>query len=212
MKPFIYIDNQELTHGTAVLHLFDDAGVVYKSGVMATGDYMITDDIVIERKTEEDMLNSLFDGRLLDQCKRLKNEFKKPLIILEKSDRIVDYKLLEKLKISISISWGIPILESNSLKHTVLLLKSIAIKYQKKKEYKPFKVQHAKKDLSLPDNQRLIIESLPGISAVKGLQILKECKTIKNIVNTDDLTFIDGIGKILNEKIQKVLNTPFKEK
>ena len=47
------------------------------------GDVRISDRILIERKTARDLVDSLIDGRLVRQAKKLSSAFEKPLLIIE---------------------------------------------------------------------------------------------------------------------------------
>ena len=47
------------------------------------GDIIIGDRIIVERKTARDLLDSLVDGRLLSQCRRLYYSATRPLLIIE---------------------------------------------------------------------------------------------------------------------------------
>ena len=53
---------------------------------MAVGDYQVSDDVAIERKTAKDFVDSIMDKRLFKQATELREEFKNPLIILEGDD------------------------------------------------------------------------------------------------------------------------------
>ena len=47
------------------------------------GDIKISEQIIIERKTSRDLLNSLIDGRLMKQCHNLVNVCSNPLLLIE---------------------------------------------------------------------------------------------------------------------------------
>lgn len=47
------------------------------------GDIKITEEVLIERKTSRDLLNSITDGRLLKQCHNLINNCQYPLLLIE---------------------------------------------------------------------------------------------------------------------------------
>ena len=47
------------------------------------GDIKISEQIIIERKTSRDLLNSLIDGRLMKQCHKLSENCSNPLLLVE---------------------------------------------------------------------------------------------------------------------------------
>ena len=51
---------------------------------LEVGDVIINNEIIIERKTSEDFLTSMLDGRLFSQIKGMNENFEKPLIIIDK--------------------------------------------------------------------------------------------------------------------------------
>lgn len=47
------------------------------------GDYIITPDICIERKTLSDLIGSLNSGRLYKQCTQMGRYYSKPMLLIE---------------------------------------------------------------------------------------------------------------------------------
>ena len=58
-------------------------GVFVDYEQLAVGDYIVSSETVIERKTIYDLINSVYDGRLFIQCSDLINHYSKPFIIIE---------------------------------------------------------------------------------------------------------------------------------
>lgn len=54
--------------------------------LITVGDYVLSDEFVIERKAYSDLVGSLKSGRLLQQLQRMKNYYKKPLLLIEFSE------------------------------------------------------------------------------------------------------------------------------
>ena len=50
---------------------------------LPVGDYIVAPETVVERKTISDLISSIFDGRLFDQCSRLKEHYQFPILIIE---------------------------------------------------------------------------------------------------------------------------------
>ena len=47
------------------------------------GDYIVAPETVVERKSIADLLSSIFDGRLFDQCSRLVEHYRNPILLVE---------------------------------------------------------------------------------------------------------------------------------
>ena len=50
---------------------------------LKVGDYVINDEIIVERKSAEDFIQSLVSGRLFIQCAKLSRMCLRPLLLLE---------------------------------------------------------------------------------------------------------------------------------
>ena len=68
-----------------------------------------------------------------------------------------------------------------------------------------------RKPPTVKEQQELIVESFPGIGPVLAKSILKEFKTIKNIINSDEkaLKKIEKIGNKKAKNIMDVINSEY---
>ncbi|MFN3622327.1 MAG: ERCC4 domain-containing protein, partial [Nitrososphaerales archaeon] len=58
-------------------------GVDVERKSVTPGDYIVTSDCAVERKTTSDFFNSLYSGRLFEQIERLRSSYEKSLLIIE---------------------------------------------------------------------------------------------------------------------------------
>ena len=77
----IVIDERERKSG--IPKLLKAIGVNVELKTLPIGDYIVSPETVVERKSIHDLMSSIFDGRLFDQCNRLKDHFQFPIILLE---------------------------------------------------------------------------------------------------------------------------------
>ncbi|HDO27825.1 MAG TPA: heavy metal resistance protein CzcA, partial [Bacteroidetes bacterium] len=70
MNITLVADNREKLSGIPGMLANKGADVTMMQ--LATGDYMINDEIIIERKTSTDFVASIINGRLLKQCAGLR--------------------------------------------------------------------------------------------------------------------------------------------
>jgi ERCC4-type nuclease len=75
---FLKVDTREPSEITTWL---SESCIEFDRTCLETGDFIINDEIVIERKTWADFISSISDGRLMKQADRLK-EFKKAYILI----------------------------------------------------------------------------------------------------------------------------------
>ncbi|MGI0007946.1 MAG: ERCC4 domain-containing protein, partial [Nitrosotalea sp.] len=75
------IDERERKSG--IPDLIKQIGVKVETMNLPVGDYIVAPETIVERKSVSDFISSVFDGRLFDQCSRLKEHFEHPAIIIE---------------------------------------------------------------------------------------------------------------------------------
>jgi len=165
---------------------------------LEVGDYLLSRDAIVEYKTVQDFVDSIIDGRLLGQIKNLK-QYSKPLIIIEGMENIygvrkIHHKAIQGMLATITISYGIPILQTKNPKETADILSIIAEREQSQK-LSSF-TQHSTKPLTKKEQQEYVVASLPGIGGTLNKPLLKQFKTIKNIVNAkpEELKNVELIG------------------
>jgi ERCC4-type nuclease len=77
----IVVDERERKSG--IPDLLRQAGAIIDFAQLNVGDYIVSPETAVERKTIQDLLNSIFDGRLFVQCSQLNEHYVKPVLIVE---------------------------------------------------------------------------------------------------------------------------------
>jgi len=212
-KVKIFADYRE--KGSQVIKSLLDMNVDLKLEKLETADYLLSSRCGVEFKTVEDFVNSIVDGRLLDQLKGLKRNFERPLIIIEGEEDLYTIRKVHKNAIhgmlaTIAISYGIPIIQTKNSQETASLFYAIA-KREQEETTKEYDMHGEKKPLTLKEQQEYVISSLPGIGPALAKPLLKLFRTIKNIVNADkeELEKVEKIGPKKAEDIIKVLENKY---
>lgn len=81
VKSIVKLDYREAS--STLSAYVSSLGMTVEYDNLTTGDILIDQDILIERKTSRDLLTSIIDGRLFKQCQRMKNAKIKPLLLIE---------------------------------------------------------------------------------------------------------------------------------
>jgi DNA excision repair protein ERCC-4 len=76
MLPRIAVDRRE--RSSSIPELLIKAGISVNFATLKVGDYIISSTIAVERKTVQDLVSSIYDGRLLIQCSELVKYFTSP--------------------------------------------------------------------------------------------------------------------------------------
>ncbi len=209
--PIVYADSRE--GNSKVIRHLTEMEMDVKIRSMAVGDYQVSDEVAIERKTAKDFVDSLIDKRLFKQARELSEEFKKPLLILEGDDLyagMVNANAIRGSIASIALDFGISIIPTRNAQDTAAMIKRIAIREQNG-EHTPVQIRTDKKPVSLLEQQLFIIESLPNIGPVNAKALLEHFGSVGNVINASekDLQEVEGIGKKTAENIRSVIDSKY---
>jgi len=211
----IFIDHREKT--SRVVKELIDLDVNVKLEQLPVADYILSSRSAVELKTVPDFVNSIIDGRLLEQIKLLKDNYERPLIILEGiedlySMRNIHPNAIRGMLATIAISYGIPILQTKNCKESAALMAVIA-KREQNETSKEFSLHANRKPLTIKEQQEYIISSLPGVGPTLAKPLLKKFKTIKRLINAkqDQLEKVEKIGPKKAQKIRQVLDQDYTE-
>ncbi len=212
-KAKIYADSRE-QGSTALKWLADKADIAMQR--LETADYVCSSRAGIEIKKSDDFVNSIIDGRLLTQIKDLRENFEKPVMIIEGMEdlysiRNVSPNAIRGMLATIAVSYGIPILQSKSSIETAELILAIAKKEQEEKEndYSP----HKSKPATTKEMQEYIVSSLPMVGKSVSKPLLKKFKTIKSVFNAteEQLKEVELIGEKKAKDIRNILDMEYSE-
>lgn len=209
--PVVFADTRE--GNSKVIRHLSEMEIDVKVQAMAVGDYQVSDEVVIERKTAKDFVDSIVDKRLFKQARSLMEEFKRPLIILEGDDLyngMINPNAIRGSIASIALDFGISIIPTRNAQDTAAMIKRIAIREQSG-EKTPIQIRTDKKPVNLWEQQLFIIESLPNIGPVNAKNLLEHFGTVANIINASEsqLQEVEGIGKKTAANILKVVDSKY---
>ncbi|MFW6220674.1 MAG: DEAD/DEAH box helicase [Nanoarchaeota archaeon] len=211
----IYADYRE--KGNKIIKELINNKIQIKLEKLEYGDYLLSDDCCVEFKTKIDFVDSILDGRLLEQVKNLKFRYNKPIIILQGEEDLYSLRNIHPNAIrgmiaTITVSFNVPIIYTKNNIDTSLMLMFIAKKEQTNND-KEFMPHFEKNITSNKATQEYIISSFPGIGGLLSKSILKEFNTIKNFVNSDidKLKNVEKIGNKKAKQIIDIINNSYKD-
>lgn len=205
----VYVDARE--KGSAVMQKLQDFGVQISIQRLEVSDYLISEKIGIEYKTTKDFVNSIIDGRLLQQVKNLKDNLERPLIIVEGEDiyneRNIHPNAIRGMLATIAGEFNIPVLFSKDVWETAFYIYNLAKKEKTTKDYSP----HSLKPGSITDLQEYIVAALPGIGLGLAKSLLRHFGSIRKIVEATEreLMMVDGIGHKKSQEIRKLFDEEY---
>lgn len=204
--PKIIIDSREfhslVTRELALL------GAKIEMKPLDVGDYVVSCDVVVERKEIGDFILSILDNRLFEQLANLRKA-ESPILLIEGTNSTYNLgpNAFFGALASVAVDFKIPILWMKNSNESARFLFQLAKREQfdLKKEVV---VRCQKKISTIQDTQEFFIAGLPNINTVLARRLLKKFKTPKKIVvaSNEKLQKVEGIGKKKAEQIREVLD------
>jgi ERCC4-type nuclease len=216
-EPTIIVDSREASSAAKIVKGLIERGVKVKTETLEKGDYILSDQCAVERKTVTDFVYTLTRRYLFEQLFGLKDAYPKSLILLEGYLPII-YKFSHIQPVAV---WGamfnlakngIAIVNTTSYKETIDFL-YVAARQEQIVEKRAPAVHAFKKTETLADAQVFLVASLPNIGREKAVAILKSYQTPLNaLINVDDWAkTVYGLGPVITNKVKEVLSTPYEE-
>ncbi len=216
----IIIDHRERKSG--IVEEFKKHGIETEIRQLISADFVLQTKnskneihtIGVERKTQNDFINSIMDRRIITQLNMLKEHFSIPLLIIEGDENLYALRdfhpnAIRGMLASIAIDFQVPMLYTKNYKDTASVLAVIAKRIEKGKHH--ISLLDRRKPLTLKEQQEYLIESLPGIGPNLARSLLKHFGNIQAIVNAseEDLMNVDKLGPKKSKKIKEVLNSVY---
>ncbi|MDO8627560.1 MAG: DEAD/DEAH box helicase [Candidatus Diapherotrites archaeon] len=217
-KITIYVDTREQQSRIAKF-LEEKENTIIKVKQLETADYVLSDTVAVERKTVEDFLASIIDGRLFPQLIKMNENYDSPLIILEgnKEDLFFSRNIHKNAIIgaltSIPLNYKIGVLFTSNAEETAEFLYVIAKREQISKG-SDIRLRVGRKGLTLEEQQRYMVEGLPMVGPQMAKALLKHFDSIRGIANAtqEDLQKIENLGDKKARAIKNVFWKKFEEK
>ena len=198
-----------------IVALLMELGMDVETRTITPGDYIISSECGIERKTVNDFMNSVFSGRVFEQVYRLREAYGKPILILEGE---VEEELTKRNNprsfwgalLKLQSDMGIPVLSTPTLLNTANLLYTLVNRIQRKKQDR-ISIQHKPRLITKKELQVYIVASLPSIGGELAERLLKHFGSVRKTFQADipDLMKVEGVGKIKARKIKDILDEKF---
>ncbi|NOX47812.1 MAG: multidrug MFS transporter [Chlorobi bacterium] len=179
---------------------------------LKAGDYFINGEILVERKTAEDFVQSLISNRLFPQCEKLKRASAVHFIIIEgnpyKTNHKIRHEAVKGALLSVSVAWQIPVLFSKDKTETIEIL----IKTGKQMfidKIPKLRKGHKPKN---PKNQQLyLLQGLPKIGPALAHRLLLHFGSLLKTMKATEkqLVKVNGIGKTKAHEIVGFINRKF---
>ncbi|MEM2122439.1 MAG: ERCC4 domain-containing protein [Candidatus Bathyarchaeia archaeon] len=209
----VIVDHREANSG--VVAELSRLGVDLELASLPHGDYILSEHVAVERKTVNDFASSIIDGRLFEQASILKEEFERPLMVIEgvkPPARGVRPEAFMGALGSLLVDYGLPVIWTRDSSETALLLASIARREQTEKRSLP-RIRCDRKPPSVRELQEYIVAGLPYVDSTLAKRLLQRFKTVEKVftASTGELKGVEGIGEKKSKLIRDVLTSRYEE-
>lgn len=180
--PRIVMDDREPEE---IKQWLEKEGVVVEKRRLDVGDFVISSDVVVERKSSTDLTTSIIDNRLFEQIIRLYDCASNPILILENFGSIFEISTMNPASIFgalVYLAWrfSLPMLPSRDWRDTALILKRLAIRVQVKDE-DPILARSIPKMMTLEERKAFILEGLVGVGPKTATKLIDQFNTPLNV-------------------------------
>ena len=216
----------ERERNSNIPELLKKAGAIIDFTQLKVGDYVVSSETAVERKTVRDLISSIYDGRLFLQCSDLVKYYQKPLLIVqgniaelaETPEDIEDagtkphterMLLAYDALITVAMEFRIPTIHTPSAEQTAQLLVTLVNRSLREGKAKGPLLRKIKKDNPIYIQQLSVLASLPGVGEKLAARMLKKFDTPIRALNASaaELSIIPGFGLTRAERVRKVLDT-----
>ena len=216
-QPTIIVDSREASSASKIIKGLIERGANVKTQALDKGDYILSDQCAVERKTVQDFVYTLTRRFLFEQVFKLKEVYPKSVLLIEGYMPMI-YKFS---KIQPSAVWGamfniakngVPMINTSNQTETADFLYTAAKQEQLVEKRSPI-VHACKKTDTISEAQLYFIASLPSVGREKATAILQSYQTPQNaLINVADWSkTVNGLGPVITNKVKEVLTTPYKE-
>jgi ERCC4-type nuclease len=206
----ILVDDRE-QHSNLLVILEQNCNVESHITRLKTGDYLVDDWLLIERKHICDLVESLVSGRLFSQASRLaKSGYKTAILIEGQAHQIASYKIhrhaILGALVTLTLVYGISILRSSTADESVSLMVFAA--NQHAKSFKEPLARYGRRPKSEKGKQLFILQGLPNVGPVLARRLLAHFGSVKNVLCADieQLSAVKGMGDSKAKKIVSLIS------
>jgi ERCC4-type nuclease len=216
-EPTVIVDSREANTASKIVKCLREKGANVQTQSLEKGDYVLSDQCAVERKTVRDFVYTLTRRYLFEQVFKLKEVYPKSLLLIEGYLPII-YKYSHVQPAAV---WGAMF---NLAKNGVAMVNTanqtetadflyVAAKQEQIVEKRSAVVHAFKKNDTLAEAQVYFVASLPNIGREKANALLQSYQTPLNaMINVDDWgKTVHGLGPVITNRVKEVLSTPYKE-
>ncbi|RLM96531.1 DEAD/DEAH box helicase [Haloarcula sp. Atlit-7R] len=211
----IVADQRELDSNIA-RDLSTRDGIETRLETLAVGDYVLSDRVVVERKTVADFMDTLTGGdrSMFEQVGDATRNYGRPVVVIEGEDlfgaRNVHHKAIQGALASLAVDFGASVLRTSGEDETADLLQVIAEREQEVAD-REVSVHGEKQSKTLPEQQEYVVASIAEVGPVTARTLLDAFGSVEAVMTADKeaLLEVSGIGDVTADRIREVIASDY---
>ena len=211
----IVADQRELD-STIARDLSTREGVETRLETLAVGDYVLSDRVVVERKTVADFLDTLTGGdrSLFEQVGDAARHYERPVVVIEGGglygERNVHPKAIHGALASLAVDFGASVLRTAGEDETADLLEVVAEREQEESG-REVSVHGEKQSRTLAEQQEYVVAAIAEVGPVTARGLLEEFGSVEAVMTADEeaLQEAEGVGEVTAERVREVTGSDY---
>jgi ERCC4-related helicase/ERCC4-type nuclease len=212
----VVVDQRELDSSIAK-DLSRREGVETRLETLAVGDYVLSDRVVVERKTVTDFLDTLTGGderSMFEQLKDASRNYTRPVVVVEGGDlygeRNVHPNAIRGALASLAVDFGASVLRTDDESETAELLRVVATREQEDEE-RTVSVHGEKSSKTLAEQQEYVVAAVAEVGPTTAQSLLDELGSVEAVMTADVETLKEahGVGDVTAERIREVVASDY---
>ncbi len=182
---------------------------------LSVGDYVLSPEVAVERKSIPDLISSVYDSRIFNQASRIASAFAKPYLLIEGDSKDVE-RLTRNLKsyygaiASVTLAYGLRVLFTANKTETAVAISELL----RNVRARPVPHQMSEtppRSKSFSQQQVYLVSSLPGVGRKLAERLLRKYGTPRRVMSLTqgELSLTPGIGWKRAERIKRLLDEQF---
>ena len=194
-----------------LLAAFPDVTLTFAA--LPSADYLLSDDVAVERKTASDFVASILDRRLFGQTTRMKVLFPRAVLIIEgdltQVPHSIDMEAIRGALAFLIVREGITVLQLSDSTETAAMLRIMA-RHAQERMGQPVSLREPR-----PQIEELyaayLVEGLPGVGPRRARMLLAHFGSPAAIMcaSAEALAQVQGIGKKSAQRIWQAINARY---
>jgi Fanconi anemia group M protein len=206
----VVIDQRELD-STIARDLSLRDGVETRLETLAVGDYVLSDRVVVERKTAADFVDSLVEGdrSVFEQVGDMARHYARPVLVVEggrpRDQRDVHPNAIRGALASLAVDFDASVLYTDDEGDTADLLEVVAEREQTASD-RSVSVHGEKGTKTVAEQQEYVVSAIADVGPVTAKALLADLGSVEAVMTADRdrLREVEGVGQVTADRIREV--------